>query len=287
MGKDVSGANHIVQNSLNGQMPGYPNMFVPIVDVRDVAAAHVAAMTASGAAGQRFLVGTGEPAIAMSEIGATLRRDLGANASQVPTRTIPNLIVKATALFTVVYGITQDLGLAVALAVGAGAAVTVSRIVRRTAPWRALAALAFVLVGALLALGTGEASGFFASQILFGLTASALNAVLSALRLPPAGLIVGLATNEGLRWRRCALRVRGYVAASLVFLTAQVLSTATSLFFYLTDNIVGLGIVDMANAVVFSAAVLIGWRAYRHIVGDHVCDGETRCGGREALRGRG
>lgn len=271
MGKDVSGANHIVQNSLNGQMPGYPNMFVPIVDVRDVAAAHVAAMTASGAAGQRFLVGTGEPA----------------NASQVPTRTIPNLIVKATALFTVVYGITQDLGLAVALAVGAGAAVTVSRIVRRTAPWRALAALAFVLVGALLALGTGEASGFFASQILFGLTASALNAVLSALRLPPAGLIVGLATNEGLRWRRCALRVRGYVAASLVFLTAQVLSTATSLFFYLTDNIVGLGIVDMANAVVFSAAVLIGWRAYRHIVGDHVCDGETRCGGREALRGRG
>ncbi len=186
-------------------------------------------------------------------------------------------------LYTVVYGITGNLGLSVALAVGAGVAVTVSRIVRRTAPWRALAALAFVLVGALLALGTGEASGFFASQILFGLTASALNAVLSALRLPPAGLIVGLATNEGLRWRRCALRVRGYTAASLVFLAAQVLSTATSLFFYVTDNIVGLGIVDMANAVVFSAAVLVGWRAYRRIVGDHVCDhvcaGEAQASG--------
>ncbi|MGW2092217.1 NAD-dependent epimerase/dehydratase family protein [Promicromonospora sukumoe] len=111
MGKDVSGANHIVQNSLNGQMPGYPNMFVPIVDVRDVAAAHVAAMTASGAAGQRFLVGTGEPAIAMQEIGATLRRDLGANASKVPTRTIPNLIVRATALFNDEYkSVAADLG---------------------------------------------------------------------------------------------------------------------------------------------------------------------------------
>lgn len=100
MGDEVSGANHIIQRSLNGKMPGYPNMFIPIVDVRDVAAAHIAAMTAPGAAGQRFLVGTGEPAIAMKEIGATLKRDLGARASKVPTRGIPDLIVKATALFS-------------------------------------------------------------------------------------------------------------------------------------------------------------------------------------------
>jgi nucleoside-diphosphate-sugar epimerase len=99
MGEDISGANHIVQNSLTGRVPGYPNMFVPIVDVRDVAAAHVAAMTAPGAAGERFLVGTGEPAIAMKDIGAILRSDLGAAASKIPTRTIPNVVVKATALF--------------------------------------------------------------------------------------------------------------------------------------------------------------------------------------------
>ncbi|MFI8527341.1 NAD-dependent epimerase/dehydratase family protein [Promicromonospora sukumoe] len=111
MGDDVSGANHIVQNSLNGQMPGYPNMFVPIVDVRDVAAVHVAAMTAPGAAGERFLVGTGEPAVAMKEIGAVLRSDLGAAASKVPTRTIPDVVVKATALFNDEYkSVAADLG---------------------------------------------------------------------------------------------------------------------------------------------------------------------------------
>ncbi|MDH6180093.1 nucleoside-diphosphate-sugar epimerase [Microbacteriaceae bacterium SG_E_30_P1] len=99
MGADVSGANHIVQNSLNGQMPGYPNMFVPIVDVRDVAAAHVAAMTSPAAAGQRFLVGTGEPAIAMKEVGAILRAELGAAASKTPTRTIPNVVVRLAARF--------------------------------------------------------------------------------------------------------------------------------------------------------------------------------------------
>ncbi|WP_407940059.1 NAD-dependent epimerase/dehydratase family protein [Nakamurella leprariae] len=111
MGSDISGANHIIQSSLNGDMPGYPNMFVPIVDVRDVAAAHVAAMTAPGAAGQRFLIGTGEPAIAMKEIGAILRSDLGTKASKVPTRSIPDFIVKATALFRDEYkSVAADLG---------------------------------------------------------------------------------------------------------------------------------------------------------------------------------
>jgi nucleoside-diphosphate-sugar epimerase len=111
MGNDVSGANHIVQNSLNGHMPGYPNMFVPIVDVRDVAAAHVAAMTAASAAGQRFLVATGEPATAMKEIGAILRRDLGEQASKVPTRSIPDFVVRLTALFQDEYkSVAADLG---------------------------------------------------------------------------------------------------------------------------------------------------------------------------------
>lgn len=99
MGDQVSGANHIVLSSLAGRMRVYPNMFVPVVDVRDVAAAHVAAMTATGAAGERFLVGTGEPAIAMTEIGALLRSELGERASKVPTRRVPDLVVRAAALF--------------------------------------------------------------------------------------------------------------------------------------------------------------------------------------------
>lgn len=51
IGADVSGANHIVQSMLSGSMPGTPNMYVPIVDVRDVAAAHIAAMAAPGPRG--------------------------------------------------------------------------------------------------------------------------------------------------------------------------------------------------------------------------------------------
>lgn len=111
MGHDVSGANHIVQRSLNGKMPGYPNMYIPIVDVRDVASAHVAAMTAAGAAGERFLVASGEPAVAMVQIGATLRSHLGPAAAKVPTRTIPNLVVRIAALLSAEYRpVAADLG---------------------------------------------------------------------------------------------------------------------------------------------------------------------------------
>jgi nucleoside-diphosphate-sugar epimerase len=111
MGTEISGANHIVQRSLNGQMPGYPDMYVPIVDVRDVAQAHVAAMTAPDAAGQRILVASGEPAVAMSQIGAILRDHLGAAAKRVPTRRIPNVVVRLVALFSAEFRpVAADLG---------------------------------------------------------------------------------------------------------------------------------------------------------------------------------
>jgi len=99
MGQDVSGANHIVQRCLDGRMPGFPHLWIPVVDVRDVASAHVLAMTAPGAAGQRFLVSSG-PAIELRRIGEILRDHLGDAAKRVPTRTIPNAVVRLGAVFS-------------------------------------------------------------------------------------------------------------------------------------------------------------------------------------------
>lgn len=99
MGQDVSGANHIVQRCLDGRMPGFPHLWIPVVDVRDVASAHVLAMTAPGAAGQRFLVSSG-PAIELRRIGEILRDHLGDAAKRVPTRTVPNAVVRLGAVFS-------------------------------------------------------------------------------------------------------------------------------------------------------------------------------------------
>lgn len=111
IGTSVSGANHIVQASVKGEMPGYPRMYIPIVDVRDVAAAQVAAITAPDAAGKRILVANGEPAVAMKEIGAVIREHFGSAASKVPTRSIPDFVVRLAALFSAEYRpVAADLG---------------------------------------------------------------------------------------------------------------------------------------------------------------------------------
>lgn len=110
MGSDVSGANHIVQRMLSGAMPGFPDLHIPIVDVRDVAAAHVLAMTTPAAAGRRFLL-SGGPAMPLRQIGAVLRSHLGAAASKVPTRNIPDLALRVGALFNAEFrSLVPDLG---------------------------------------------------------------------------------------------------------------------------------------------------------------------------------
>jgi len=98
MGKAISGANHIISRSLDGSMPGYPHLWIPIVDVRDVARAHILAMTTPDAAGQRFLVSSG-PSIPMKEIRVILKTSLGEAANRVPSRSIPNLVIRLAGIF--------------------------------------------------------------------------------------------------------------------------------------------------------------------------------------------
>jgi nucleoside-diphosphate-sugar epimerase len=98
MGKEISGANHLVQRMLTGDMPGFADLFIPIVDVRDVASAHVLAITHPKAAGERFLLSNGPP-LAMNEIGAIIKAALGDKAKRVPTRSIPNFMLRVMSLF--------------------------------------------------------------------------------------------------------------------------------------------------------------------------------------------
>jgi nucleoside-diphosphate-sugar epimerase len=88
MGAEISGANHILQRMLAGELPAFPPLWIPVVDVRDVAAAHVLAMTAPGAAGERLLLSDG-PALPLAEIGALLHERLGDAAARVPTQSMP------------------------------------------------------------------------------------------------------------------------------------------------------------------------------------------------------
>lgn len=112
MGRNISGANHLIQRMLDGAMPAVPDLSIPIVDVRDVAAAHLLAMAAPVAAGERFLLSNGR-ALPLREIGAIIKAELGAAAGRVPTRTIPSFVLRVAALFNAeLRAITPDLGYA-------------------------------------------------------------------------------------------------------------------------------------------------------------------------------
>jgi nucleoside-diphosphate-sugar epimerase len=78
-------------------MPGVPRIGFSFVDVRDVADLEIRAMADPEAGGERFIAA--DRFMWMSEIAAILRDRLGEDAAKVPTRTVPNLLVRAMAIF--------------------------------------------------------------------------------------------------------------------------------------------------------------------------------------------
>ncbi|MEX1250234.1 MAG: aldehyde reductase [Hyphomonas sp.] len=96
MSGDFSASVEILTQLLSGKLPGTPRVGFVIVDVRDVAAAHVLAMTNPAAAGERFLVG--DRFMWFAEVAAVLREHLPAYRSKVPSKDIPGWMVKLIAM---------------------------------------------------------------------------------------------------------------------------------------------------------------------------------------------
>jgi nucleoside-diphosphate-sugar epimerase len=97
LAKDYSTSILIVRRMLDGALPGLPKIWFGAVDVRDVADMHLRAMKLPAAAGERFLAVAGE-FLAFREIAAILKENLGAAASKVPTRELPNWAVRLASL---------------------------------------------------------------------------------------------------------------------------------------------------------------------------------------------
>jgi nucleoside-diphosphate-sugar epimerase len=97
LGPDVSSSTELVSRLLNG-MPGCPRLYFGIVDVRDVADLHVRAMTHPAAGGERFIASSGD-IMSMRAVARVLRERLGDAARKVPTRELPNWLVRFAALF--------------------------------------------------------------------------------------------------------------------------------------------------------------------------------------------
>ncbi|MGH2864845.1 MAG: SDR family oxidoreductase [Solirubrobacteraceae bacterium] len=96
LGTDRSYSLRAIERLLDGEMPGLPKLGFAFSDVRDLAALHVKAMTAPAAGGQRLLA-AGD-FLWFADVARILREHLGPDARKVPTRQVPNFVVRAMAL---------------------------------------------------------------------------------------------------------------------------------------------------------------------------------------------
>jgi nucleoside-diphosphate-sugar epimerase len=94
LGPDMSTSVIFIRRMMDGAMPGLPRMRFGVVDVRDVADLHLRAMTTPAAKGERFLAVAGD-FMSLREIALTLKARLGPAARRVPTRELPDWVLRA------------------------------------------------------------------------------------------------------------------------------------------------------------------------------------------------
>ncbi|HVZ05071.1 aldehyde reductase [Hyphomicrobium sp.] len=94
---DLSTSHELYRLMARGVYPAAPRIRFPVVDVRDVAQAHVEAAVRPEAAGKRYLVGEGQ--LRLFELGQILARELPDLRSKVPKFELPDVAVRMLALF--------------------------------------------------------------------------------------------------------------------------------------------------------------------------------------------
>jgi nucleoside-diphosphate-sugar epimerase len=97
LGPDYSTSILLVQRLLDGAIPGCPKLNFGIVDVRDTVDLHIRAMTHPAAKGERFLAVAGD-FMSILQIAQVLKEHMGSPARRVPTRELPDWLVRLASL---------------------------------------------------------------------------------------------------------------------------------------------------------------------------------------------
>lgn len=87
----------LIKRMLDGSMPASPDFFFCVIDGRDVAAVHVAAMTEASAGGKRYP--TGGEALSLTDMVNVLREALPQYRAKMPKFRAPNWLVRLIALW--------------------------------------------------------------------------------------------------------------------------------------------------------------------------------------------
>jgi nucleoside-diphosphate-sugar epimerase len=97
LGDHAGTTANLVKKFLERKLPACPNVYFPIVDVRDVASAHISAMTTPESDGKRLAcTSTG---LWLVELAKILDAEYAARGFKVPTGIMPDWLFRTVALF--------------------------------------------------------------------------------------------------------------------------------------------------------------------------------------------
>lgn len=95
--EDYGTSGEVVKKLFDRDFPACPDVNWAVVDVRDVAAAHLAAMTAPNAAGERFICAIEN--YSMREVARVLDANFSERGFRIPTGNLPGFAMKLAAIF--------------------------------------------------------------------------------------------------------------------------------------------------------------------------------------------
>ncbi len=94
--EDIGASLFVIKALMTGAYPAVPPVSLPIVDVRDVAALHVAALEAPKVGGRRLIASA--DTLSFKEVADILRACFAHRAKKIPTATLPAWAVRVLAL---------------------------------------------------------------------------------------------------------------------------------------------------------------------------------------------
>ena len=103
--EDYGTSGEVIKKLFDRDFPACPDLNWAVVDVRDVASAHISAMRTESAAGERFLCAIENHS--MREIAQILDKHFGKLGFRIPTGHLPGVIMK----FMAIFDLTARLGL--------------------------------------------------------------------------------------------------------------------------------------------------------------------------------
>lgn len=168
--------------------------------------------------------------------------------------------------FVILFTLTQNLVLSLAISVGAAAVFTVVRLAQRSPVSAALGGLVATAAAAALALWTGRAQDNFVPGLITNAAYGTAFLVSGLIGWSLIGLAVGFLMNEGTAWRQDSRKRRVFFWLAISWAALFYARLAVQLPFYFANDVTTLATLKLVMGLpLFAPLVAVTWLAVRAV----------------------